>query len=93
MTGHMIFVLIFLIGGAVGLGALLAGLGVYYWARTRARTPSKMQATDPPWAIGRAHVLPGLPVPPGLAAQTGGDQELRKVEMKLRQPFKEKSVG
>jgi hypothetical protein len=41
MTGPMIFVLIFLIGGAVGLGALLAGLGVYYWGRNSGKNSKR----------------------------------------------------
>ena len=33
MTGSQIFVLIFLLGGAISMGFFLMGLGVYYWGR------------------------------------------------------------
>ena len=33
MTGSQIFILVFLIGGAIGMGIFLMGLGVYYRGR------------------------------------------------------------
>lgn len=34
MTGSQIFVLVFLLGGAVSGAIFLMGLGVYYWGRS-----------------------------------------------------------
>ena len=33
MTGSQIFILYFLLGGAISLGFFLMGLGVYFWGR------------------------------------------------------------
>ncbi len=33
MTGSQIFVLVFMLGGAVSMGFFLMGLGIYYWGR------------------------------------------------------------
>jgi len=33
MTGNQIFILIFLLGGAISGAIFLIGLGVYYWGR------------------------------------------------------------
>ena len=33
MTGSQIFVLIFLLGGAISGAIFLMGLGIYYWGR------------------------------------------------------------
>jgi len=33
MTGSQIFILFFLLAGAISLGFFLMGLGVYYWGR------------------------------------------------------------
>ena len=33
MTGSQIFVLVFLLGGAISGAIFLMGLGVYYWGR------------------------------------------------------------
>ena len=35
MTGSQLFILIFLIGGALSGALFLMGLGVYYWGRGR----------------------------------------------------------
>jgi hypothetical protein len=35
MTGSQIFVLVFLIGGAIAFGIFFMGLGVYYWGRNK----------------------------------------------------------
>jgi nitrogen fixation-related uncharacterized protein len=37
MTGSQMFVLVFLIGGAVSMGFFLMGLGVYYWGKNSGR--------------------------------------------------------
>jgi hypothetical protein len=34
MTGSQLFVLVFMIGGAIGMGFFLMGLGVFYWGRS-----------------------------------------------------------
>jgi hypothetical protein len=41
MTGSQIFILVFLIGGAVGLGVMLTGLGVYYWGRNSGKNSKR----------------------------------------------------
>ena len=33
MTGSQVFVLVFLLGGAISGAVFLMGLGVYYWGR------------------------------------------------------------
>ena len=33
MSGSQIFILYFLLGGAISLGFFLMGLGIYYWGR------------------------------------------------------------
>jgi hypothetical protein len=35
MTGSQIFILVFLLGGAVSGAIFLMGLGIYYWGRGR----------------------------------------------------------
>ena len=35
MTGSQIFILVFLLGGAISGAIFLSGLGVYYWGRGR----------------------------------------------------------
>jgi nitrogen fixation-related uncharacterized protein len=35
MTGSQIFILIFLLGGAISVAIFFMGLGVYYWGRGR----------------------------------------------------------
>ena len=37
MTGSQIFVLIFLLGGAISIGFFMMGLGVYYWGKNSNR--------------------------------------------------------
>lgn len=37
MTGSQMFILVFLIGGAISMGFFLMGLGVYYWGRNSGR--------------------------------------------------------
>jgi hypothetical protein len=37
MTGSQIFVLVFLLGGAISGAIFLMGLGVYYWGRGQYR--------------------------------------------------------
>jgi hypothetical protein len=34
MTGSQIFVLVFLLGGAISGAIFLMGLGIYYWGRS-----------------------------------------------------------
>jgi len=37
MTGSQIFVLVFLLGGAISGAIFLMGLGIYYWGRGQYR--------------------------------------------------------
>ena len=37
MTGNQIFILVFLLGGAVAFGIFFMGLGVYYWGRNKGK--------------------------------------------------------
>ena len=37
MTGSQIFVLVFLLGGAISGAIFLMGLGIYYWGRSQYR--------------------------------------------------------
>lgn len=41
MTGSQIFVLIFLLGGAVALGIFLAGLGLYYKGKNSGKNSNR----------------------------------------------------
>lgn len=34
MTGNQMFIIVFLIGGAIGMAMFISGLGVYYWGRS-----------------------------------------------------------